>query len=145
MSHAFTAPIRSHGPGAYVTVPFDVEAAFGSKQPPVRATFDGEPYRGRLVRRGGPDHILIVPKAIRAAIGKAPGDAVRVTVALDDRPRTVDVPPDLGAALAEAGARAAFDALSYTHRKEHVAAIESAKRPATRARRIAAAVAAARG
>jgi uncharacterized protein YdeI (YjbR/CyaY-like superfamily) len=33
-------------------------------------------------------------------------------------------------------AKTRFDKLSYTHRKEHVQWIESAKRPETRARRI---------
>lgn len=141
MAHTFTARIEAATPrGAYVTVPFDVEAVFGSKRPPVRATFDGVPYRGRLVRMGAPEHILIVRKAIRAEIGKEPGDTVAVTVALDDAPRTVEVPPDLAEALAGAGRRGAFDALAYTHRKEAVASINDAKRPATRARRIAATV-----
>lgn len=138
MSHAFTAPIEpADRGGAYVTVPFDVEAAFGSKRPRVAATFDGVPYRGSLVRMGGPDHILIVRKAIREQIGKAPGDPVAVTVALDTAPREVAVPDDLAEALKAAGARAAFDALSYTHRREYAAWIAAAKRPDTRARRIA--------
>lgn len=137
MTHAFTAPIvASDRGGAFVTVPFDVEAAFGSKRPKVRATFDGVDYRGSLVRMGGPEHILLIRKDVRAAIGKGPGDAVDVTIALDTAPRTVDVPPDLADALAEAGLRDTFDALSYTHRKEHAQAVEGAKREATRERRI---------
>lgn len=138
MIHTFTAPIHAGDQGgAYVVVPFDVEAAFGSKRPKVRATFDGEGYRGSLVRMGGPDHILIVRKAIRETIGKGPGDDVEVTVALDTAPRTVEVPADLAAALAEAGLRDAFDALSYTRQREAVEAIEAAKRPETRVRRVA--------
>lgn len=134
----FTAPIEAAGRGgAYVTVPLDVEAAFGSTRPPVRATFDGVAYRGRLVRMGGPDHLLIVRKDIRERIGKGPGDPMTVTVAPDTEPRTVAVPADLAAALAAAGARPAFDALSYTRRKEDVEWVEAAKRPATRARRVA--------
>ena len=39
-----------------------------------------------------------------------------------------------------AGARAAFDALAPSHRKEHVLAIDEAK-PETRAKRVAACVA----
>lgn len=138
MGRTFTARIQAADRGgAFVEVPFDVEAAFGSKRPAVAATFDGVPYRGRLVRMGGPAHILIVRKAVRAEIGKQPGDEVTVTVARDDQPRTVEVPEDLAAALAEAGAADAFAALSYTKRKEAVAAVEGAKRPETRARRIA--------
>ena len=143
MPHTFTAPIESAGGGgAYVTVPFDVEEAFGSKRPPVKATFDGVPYRGRLVRMGGPRHLLPVLKAIREQIGKGPGDAVTVTVEPDTAPREVAVPADLAAALAEAPeARAFFDGLAYTHRKEYVRWIEEAKREETRARRVGQAVA----
>jgi uncharacterized protein YdeI (YjbR/CyaY-like superfamily) len=48
----------------------------------------------------------------------------------------VEVPKDFAAALRHAGARAAFDKLAFTHRKEHVRAIEEAKAAETRARRI---------
>jgi uncharacterized protein YdeI (YjbR/CyaY-like superfamily) len=52
------------------------------------------------------------------------------------------VPDDLAAALAaQPGATAAFDGQSYTLRKEDVRQVESAKAPATRARRIATIVA----
>ena len=44
-------------------------------------------------------------------------------------------------ALTDAGARAAFDALSYSRRKEVARSVSEAKRPETRERRIAAAVA----
>jgi uncharacterized protein YdeI (YjbR/CyaY-like superfamily) len=65
-----------------------------------------------------------------------------VTIALDTKPRTVDLPPDFAAALAaQPGARAAFDALGYSVRKEYVRQIESAKAHETRARRIASIVA----
>lgn len=55
----------------------------------------------------------------------------------DPRPALV-VPPDLKAALAkDAAAKAAFDALAYTHRKEHILALLDAKKPETRERRLA--------
>jgi uncharacterized protein YdeI (YjbR/CyaY-like superfamily) len=61
---------------------------------------------------------------------------------LDLEPRTVEVPEDLAAALADKpGARAAFDALSYTMRKEYVRQVESAKAQETRDRRISGIVA----
>ncbi|MEO5799504.1 MAG: YdeI/OmpD-associated family protein [Gemmatimonadales bacterium] len=55
----------------------------------------------------------------------------------DTRPALV-VPPDLKAALAkDSAAKAVFDALAYTHRKEHIQAIVEAKKPETRERRLA--------
>ena len=66
--------------GAYVEIPFDVQAAFGKGRVKVLATFDGVPYNGSLVRMGMPGHIIGVRKDIRAKIGKQPGDTVHVTV-----------------------------------------------------------------
>ncbi len=118
-------------------IPFDVEAAFGRKRVPVRATIDGEPYRGTLVRMGEPCHILIVVKEIRQKISKDFGDEVEIILEEDTAPRLVEVPPDLQKALDEAPkARAAFGKLAYTHRREYVNAILEAKLPATRQRRI---------
>lgn len=66
--------------GAYVEIPFDVKEEFGKGRVKVRATFDNVPYDGSLIRMGTPCHIIGIRKDIRAAIGKQPGDVVRVTV-----------------------------------------------------------------
>ena len=66
--------------GAYVEFPYDVRAEFGKGRVKVRATFDGAPYEGSLVRMGTPGHIIGVRKDIRSLIGKQPGDVVRVTL-----------------------------------------------------------------
>lgn len=137
-TYRFSAIIQgAGGGGAYVIVPFDVEHAFGMKRVPVHATIDGVPYRGTLVRMGMPDHILIVLKDIRRAIGKEIGDAVNIVVWEDTDERTVDIPPDLLTALAAApDAKARFEKLAYTHRREYVLHINDAKKPETRLRRI---------
>ena len=60
-----------------------------------------------------------------------------VVVRNDKAPRQVEVPEDLAEALARNdAARAAFDGLSFSHRREYVEAINEAKRPDTRARRV---------
>ncbi len=123
--------------GAFITVPFDVEAVFGKKRIKVSATFDGAPYRGSLVRMGTPHHILIVRKDIREKIGKQPGDIVRVTLKEDTEPRVVEVPPDLQEVLNKhPEEKAFFENLSCTHQREYVSWITEAKRPETRQRRI---------
>ena len=123
--------------GAFVPVPKEVVEALGGKgRIPVRATFDGIAYRGSIVSMGG-QQVLGVLKAIRTELGKGPGDGVRVTVELDDQDRTVDVPDDLREALATAALTGRFARLSYSPRRESVTWIPEAKRPATRARRIA--------
>lgn len=137
-TQTFSAIIElADGGGAFVTVPFDVEPVFGRKRVPIRATFDGVPYRGTLVRMGESRHLLIIRKEIREQIGKGPGDVVHVTLEEDPEPRVVTLPEDFRAALhAHPDAEARFGALSYTHRKEYVRWIEEAKREATRRRRI---------
>jgi bacteriocin resistance YdeI/OmpD-like protein/uncharacterized protein DUF1905 len=108
----------------------------GGGRIPVQATFDGVAYRGSIASMGG-CMALGVLKAIRGELGKAIGDPVMVTVERDTAERTVEVPADLAEALEAAGAKAAFDALSFSYRREHVQAIQEAKKPETRARRIA--------
>ncbi|MDX1439766.1 MAG: YdeI/OmpD-associated family protein [Rubricoccaceae bacterium] len=134
----FTAKIlKNDRGGAYVVVPFDVEDVFKSKRPKIKATFDGVPYRGSLVRMGSEHHILGIRRDIRDEIGKQPGDDVNVTVELDTEPRVVDVPDDFADALKPyPEARAFFEGLSYTHQKEYVRWITEAKRAETRERRI---------
>ncbi len=60
---------------------------------------------------------------------------------LDTEPRTVRVPADLRRALvADEVSERTFAELSFTHRREYVDWVEEAKRPETRARRIASTV-----
>jgi len=141
--HTFTGRIENAGGGgAYVRIPFDVEQAFGSKRPKVKATIEGVPYRGTLVRMGEPEHILIILKEIREKVGKGFGDEVAVIIEEDVEPRRVEVPADFQQALdREPAAKTAFEKMSYTHRKEYVRAILEAKRETTRRDRIAKAIA----
>ena len=66
--------------GAYIDFPYDVKEEFGRGRVKVRATFDGAPYDGSLVRMKTPNHIIGVRKDIRQKIGKQPGDMVHVTI-----------------------------------------------------------------
>ncbi len=136
--HRFSAVIESAGGGgAFVIVPFDVEAVFGKKRVPVAATIDGVPYRGSLMRYGRPEHMLGVLKDIRRQIGKDIGDTVDVVVWEDHGERVADVPPELAEALAKnPEAKARFEKLSYTHQREHAAYIAEAKKEETRQRRV---------
>lgn len=137
--YKFKARIESaSGGGACVFFPYDVEKEFGTRgRVPVKATFDGVPYTGSMIKYGAPQHMLGILKNIREQIGKAPGDVIEVTVERDDAKRTVEVPPDFEKLLKEEEVRAAFDKLSYTHQKEYVRWVTTAKREETRARRIA--------
>jgi hypothetical protein len=129
--------VVNDGGGAWVEVPGEViDGLGGGGRIPVQATFDGIAYRGSIASMGGCMALGIL-KSIRTELGKGAGDPVTVTLQRDPAERTVEVPADLAAALEEAGLRKAFDALSYSHRREHVNAINDAKKAETRARRIA--------
>ena len=136
--HTFTATIQNAGGGgAFVEVPFDVEAVFGSKRPKIKALIEGVPYRGTLVRMGSESHMLLILKEIREKIGRGFGDEIKVTVEADIEPRVVDVPTDLLKELKkDKEARAFFDKLSYTHRREYVTWVTEAKKEETRQNRI---------
>lgn len=121
-----------------IRIPAEVIAALGTqKRPKVKVTVNGYTYRNTVAVFG--DVFMIgVSQAHREASGLEAGDEIEVTLELDTEPRTVDVPDDLKAALSgKAGAIEAFDALSFTRRKEAVRQVEDAKTQETRDRRIA--------
>lgn len=121
-----------------IEVPEDVVAALGSgNRPPVTVTIGGHTYRTTVARMGG-RFLIGLSAENRTAAGVAAGDEVDVEIELDAEPRQVEVPADLAEALAhDHTARANFDGLSYTHRKEWVRWIEEAKKAETRATRLA--------
>jgi hypothetical protein len=127
-----------------VVLPAEVAAAMGGRaRIPVAGTIAGVAFRGSTMPMGDGRHCVGFRNEIRAQAGVSDGDTVTIEIARDDAPRTVEVPADLAAALAaDPAVQAAFDAMSYTHRREWAAAV--AKRPETRERRVAQAVAAAR-
>jgi hypothetical protein len=122
-----------------IEVPATVLAALGpGKRLPVTVTVGGHSYRTTVAPMGGA-YFVPLSAEHRTAAGVAAGDEIDVEIVLDTEERTVDVPPDLLEALGSA--RGAFEALSYTRRKEWARLVESAKTPETRQRRIAKAVA----
>jgi hypothetical protein len=132
----FTATFADRG----VVVPGDPKAEFGEARPPVAGTVNGTPFRGRLMVYGGVTY-LGLRKEIREAAGIEEGSSVDVEIERDDAPREVEVPAPLASAFAEdPEAKAAFDALAYTHRREYADWIAEAKRDETKARRVEQAV-----
>jgi len=122
----------------FIEFPFDVLQEFGKKgQVKVKAYFDGFEYRGSLVKMGHHCHIIGLNKKVREAIGKSHGDRVEVVIMEDLDERTVSIPDDLAKEFsANPDAANAFEKLSFSHRKEYVEWINSAKRPETRSTRI---------
>lgn len=122
-----------------INFPYDVQEIYGVRgQVKVKVTYDGIPYRGSLAKMGHHCHFLLVRKDIRKQLGKNPGDSVRVTVQRDAEERVVELPAELAGLFEENPvAKAHYDKLSYTHRKEYVQWINEAKRPETRQNRLA--------
>ncbi|HEY0577103.1 MAG TPA: YdeI/OmpD-associated family protein [Pseudonocardia sp.] len=121
-----------------IQVPAEVVTGLGShRRPSVRVSVGGHTYRTTVAPMGGA-YFVPLSAENRTAAGVAAGDEVDVDIELDVEPREVTVPADLAAALAgQSGAGEAFEALSYSRRKEHVRQVETAKAAATRERRIA--------
>jgi hypothetical protein len=143
-AHRFTAVLEAgRGGGGMVLVPPEIATALGGlRQMRAIGTVNGVPYQSSTMPYGGRGLFLGVHKATREAAGVMHGELVDVVVSRDERPRVVEIPAELDAALAtDPAARAAFDRLSFTNRKEMAGSVAEAKRPETRERRLAAAMA----
>jgi hypothetical protein len=138
--YTFAATIQSAPRGgAFVFFPYDTQKEFGTiARVPVKVIFDGKvPYTGTIARYGHPQHMLGLLKAVQEQLGKGPGDSVDVVLWKDEAVRTVEVPADFAALLKKEKLQAAFDQLSFTHRKEYCRWITEAKKEETRAKRLA--------
>jgi Domain of unknown function (DUF1905)/Bacteriocin-protection, YdeI or OmpD-Associated len=119
-----------------IQVPDDVVEKLGKgKRPPVVVTLGGYTYRTTVAPMGG-DYWIPLAAEHREAAGVAAGQEVDVRIELDDAPREVALPDDLAAAMDDA-ARTTFAGLAPSHKKEWVRWVEEAKKPETRATRIA--------
>jgi hypothetical protein len=132
------APEEGPGGGLAIRLPFDPKEVFGKARAPVRVTIDAHPPFPTTVMVYSGVAWIGLRKGQIVEMGLETGDPVSIYVELDDAPREVELPADLGAALGrDPEAKAAFDKLSFTHRKEYVRWIAEAKRETTRADRVA--------
>ena len=119
-----------------IPVPFDPKEIFGKIRAPVVVQIGGFSYRSTIAAMGGP-YFIPLRKSNREAAGVEIGHEIEVTVTLDETPRTVELPDDLEKQIRPiAGGVEAWEKASYTHRREYVEAINTAKRPETREKRI---------
>ena len=120
-----------------IVVPPEVPAALGKgKNPLVTVTLNGFSYPSKIATMG--DRLMIpVSQEVRAKAGVEAGEVHEIEIVLDDKPRVIEAPGDLQAALdADPVAKAAWDKLAPSHKKAHVTAIEGAKAADTRLRRV---------
>ena len=141
----FTTRLEPNEFGTYVVIPAEVvEALKATGRTSVVGTIDGHPLRHQFMpytfEGVGRQVVMAVNKATREAIGKNAGDTVEFDLERDERSRSADVeiPPELVEALAgDPAAKAAFDALAPSHRREYAEHVAEAKRLETRERRAA--------
>lgn len=145
MKKEFEAKLVPRGPkGAwtFLLIPFDVNAAFGTRaRVPVSGTANGFPFRNSLMPEGDGTHAMMFSKELQAGAGAGAGDLVRVVMQRDDAERTVSMPGELKRELARnKRASAAFATLTPSQKKEFANWIATAKQPATKASRAGKAV-----
>lgn len=140
MALSIHTSLIAFGPAAAIELTDDQVAELGGgKRAAVCVTIGGRTLPLRLAVMGG-HNVIGLSKAARAEFGLGLDDEIDAEIALDTAERVVEVPDDLAVALADTGVRDAFDALSYTRRKELARGVAEAKRTETREKRIAAAV-----
>ncbi|HEY9062481.1 MAG TPA: YdeI/OmpD-associated family protein [Pseudobacteroides sp.] len=138
--YEFEAEIIKHETlnSGYIEFPYDVEKEFGVKgQVKVKAYFDGYEYRGSLAKMGHRCHFIGLNQKVRNAIGKGPGDKVHVIIVQDTEERAVEIPMELDNLLhTNPNEKEFFHKLSYSHKREYIEWILSAKKEDTKDRRL---------
>ena len=135
-SKTFRTRIVREGSSCFIPLTFDPKTVFGKVRAPVRVTLNGHTYRSTIAAMGGSPCVPL-RKSNREAAGLEGGETIDVRLDLDTDKREVTPPVDFVEALkATPRVWERWRALSYTHRREHVEAIEGAKNPETRTRRI---------
>ncbi len=133
----FHTTILQFGNNTGIHVPDEViEKLGGGKRPLVNVTVNDYSYRSAVATMDG-KFMISFSSEHRNGSGIQGGDEVDVKLALDLDPRSVEIPKDLEAALADASAMDAFNQSAPSMKKEYVRQVESAKSQETRERRIA--------
>lgn len=139
-SKTFTATIVRDGSMCFIPLPFDPKAVFGKVRVPVKVTLNGHTFRSTIASMGG---TVFIPlrKSNREAARLEGTETLDVRLDIDTDKREIEPPPDLAQALNSAPpAWERWRELSYSHQREYVEALEGAKRPETRTRRLDATV-----
>jgi len=139
-SKTFKTTLLRDGAMSAIPVPFDPKPVFGKVRAPVRVTLNGYTFRSTIAAYG--DQFLVpLRTGNREAAGVQGTETIEVTLELDTEKREIKPPADLAKALK--AAPPAWDRwreLSFSHQREYVEAIEEARKPETRTRRIEGAV-----
>jgi uncharacterized protein YdeI (YjbR/CyaY-like superfamily) len=103
---------------------------------PVVITIDGIKFKRYIARYAG-ELLMVFNAELREKTGYKAGDRVHMLIERDFEPRVVELPEDVETALNEAREMEVWKTWSYSHQNEDMAGINEAKKPETRAKRIA--------
>jgi hypothetical protein len=153
--HAFEAPLARHGVGRtrklwynVLFLPTEIAAALPLAQHPrlrVEGEIAGVPVANAFIPARDGRHYVIVSPEVIAQAELRPGQMVEMRFRIADQ-EAVAVPPDLTRALAhDRAAEDAWPALTTGRRRALSHFVESARQAPTRARRVAAVLAAITG
>jgi len=119
-----------------VYFPYSALEHFGSKgNIPVRVTVDGHEFDHTLLpSKNG--HYLVYNEFIKRAVGKNPGDSVRVTLEKDDKKREVIIPVHIENMLKTAGVLERFQKQADYAKREQINHIDISKKEETKINRI---------
>jgi hypothetical protein len=143
MAVTFDTVLKGEGTASGIVVPAEKMAELGpAKRYPVVVTInDTYTYRNSVSWYKGA-FMISVSSANKAAAGIAGGDRVTVSLEHDDAPRVLEIPAELGAALASAGVLQPLRALSYSRQRALVEPWIAAKSQEAKDRNLAKIVAA---
>ena len=121
-----------------IEFPYNTKECFGKKgQVKVYVDVNGYEYRSSLAKMGHHCSFVVFRKEHREKTGLKPGESILVKIREDKDVRTVEVPEDIQEALdVYPEISEFFHNMSFTHRREYVEWISSAKKEETRLRRI---------
>lgn len=138
--YEFKSTIKAHEgiDGAYIEFPFDVKEEFGTSGiVKVVATFDGEEYRGVLIKMATPCHIIGITQALRKKINKQPGDEITVTIKKDTENKVNEIPKNLKTAMEQnKQAQDFFQTLTASQKNKFITFVASAKKKETADSRV---------
>ena len=136
MSVTYETSVLGEGNHASLLIPqWVLEKLQTNKRAPLKVTINGHTYQSTAVGVDGECRVVF-PSAERLAANAKAGDIVEVTLELDSGYRSVDLHPELEAALAAGELAEVFAQLSYSKRKEFARQVNEAKADDTRLRRI---------
>ena len=139
-SKTFRATIVRDGSMCFIPLTFDPKPVFGKIRAPVKVTLNGYTYRSTIAAMGGPA-CLPLRRSNREAAGLEGNETLDVRLELDTDKREITPPPEFARALKQSPpAWERWQTLSYSHKREYAEYVAGAKRPETRARRIADAI-----